>query len=66
MELRRDGNAVPSRQAREVFAELSAKADVQLDRLRAIIRDQLSALNKMIYERQVPVISTKVEEEGGN
>ena len=59
------GNAVPSKQAKEVFAELSAKADVQLDRLRAIIRDQLSALNKMIYERQVPVISTKVEEEGG-
>ena len=58
------GYAVPSKQAREVFADLSAKADVQLDRLKTIIRDQLSALNKMIYERQVPVISTKVEEEG--
>jgi hypothetical protein len=58
------GNAVPSKQAREVFAVLSAKADVQLDRLKAIIRDQLSALNKLVYESQVPVISTKVEEEG--
>jgi hypothetical protein len=58
------GNAVPSKQAREVFAELSAKAEVQLDRLKAIVRDQLSALNKMIYERQVPVISAKTEEEG--
>jgi hypothetical protein len=58
------GNAVPSKQAREVFAELSTKADVQLDRLRDIVRDQLSALNKLIYERQVPVISSKAEEEG--
>jgi photosystem II stability/assembly factor-like uncharacterized protein len=58
------GNTVPSKQAREVFAALSAKADVQLDRLKAIIRDQLSALNKLVYEHQVPVISTKVEEEG--
>jgi hypothetical protein len=57
------GNAVPSKQAREVFADLRAKADLQLERLKAIVRDQLSALNKLIYERQVPVISTKVEEE---
>lgn len=59
------GYAVPTRQAREVFAELSAKADVQLDRLRSIVSDQLSALNKLVYERQVPIINTKVEEEGG-
>jgi photosystem II stability/assembly factor-like uncharacterized protein len=58
------GNAVPSKQATEVFAELSTKADIQLDRLKAIIHDQLSTLNKLIYERQVPVISTKVDEEG--
>jgi hypothetical protein len=58
------GNAVPSKQAREVFAELSAKADVQLDRLKGITRDQLPALNKLIYERQVPVINAKTEEEG--
>jgi photosystem II stability/assembly factor-like uncharacterized protein len=58
------GNAVPSKQAREVFAYLSAKADLQLERLKAIVRDQLSALNKLIYERQVPVISSKTEEEG--
>jgi photosystem II stability/assembly factor-like uncharacterized protein len=57
-----DGYAAPSRQARDVFTELSAKADIQLARLKAIIGDQLSALNKLIYERQVPVISTKVEE----
>lgn len=57
------GNAAPSRQAREVFAELSAKADIQLNKLKAIIGDQLAALNKLIYERQIPVISTKADEE---
>ncbi|HLI93593.1 MAG TPA: hypothetical protein VKU83_08290, partial [Puia sp.] len=58
------GYAVPTRQAREVFAELSARADVQLDRLKSIINDELAALNKLIYERQVPVIGTKPEDEG--
>ncbi|HUB59500.1 MAG TPA: hypothetical protein VL978_02295 [Puia sp.] len=58
------GYGAPTRQAQDVFAELSAKADVQLERLRSVINEQLSALNKSIYEHQVPVISTKVEEEG--
>ncbi len=53
------GNAPPSRQAREVFAELSGQADRQLDRLKVLVQSSLPTLNKMIYERQVPVISIK-------
>jgi photosystem II stability/assembly factor-like uncharacterized protein len=59
-----DGYAPPSRQAREVFAELSGLADLQLNRLKAIEHSDLPVLNKMIYERQVPVISVK--EKGDN
>jgi hypothetical protein len=53
------GNALPSRQAREVFDVLSAQADRQLDRLKTLLQSSLPALNKLIYERQVPVISVK-------
>jgi len=53
------GNAPPSRQAREVFDVLSAQADRQLDRLKTLLQSSLPALNKLIYERQVPVISVK-------
>jgi hypothetical protein len=57
------GNAVPSHQAREVFAGLSAQADSQLARLKEIERTDLPALNKLVYERQVPVISVKDSEQ---
>ena len=53
------GNAPPTRQFREVYATLSAAADVQLDKLNAIIHTQLPALNTLIYEQKVPVISVK-------
>ncbi len=56
------GNAPPNNQFREVYATLSAAADVQLDRLNAIIRTDLPALNNLIYEQKVPVISVKEKE----
>jgi len=55
------GNAPPSQQVQEVFADLSARADRQLDRLKQVVDKGLPAVNKMIYERQVPVISAKNE-----
>jgi photosystem II stability/assembly factor-like uncharacterized protein len=54
-------NAVPSKQVRDVFAELSAKADVQLDKLKDIYRTDIPRLNKLIYQKQVPVIGDKDE-----
>jgi hypothetical protein len=53
------GYNVPSKQAREVFGELSALTDVQLAKLKKIMNDDLPVLNKMIHDRQVPVIGIK-------
>jgi hypothetical protein len=53
------GNVLPSKQVREVFAVLSAQADVQLARLKEIEQSGLPAINKMIYDQKVPVISVK-------
>ena len=55
----RSGNAPPTKQFKEVFATLSAAADVQLEKLNAIIRTELPELNTLIYEQKVPVISVK-------
>ena len=61
-----DGYAPPTRQAREVFADLSAQADRQLDKVKAILHSDLPALNRLIYQQQVPVISVKDNDsEGG-
>lgn len=56
------GNAPPSKQVQEVFATLSAAADVQLDKLREVIRNGLPAINALIYAAKVPVISVKEKE----
>jgi hypothetical protein len=58
-----DGYHPPSRQAREVFADLSARADVQLNRLNDIIHTGITELNKLVYERRVPMISPKESED---
>jgi cell division septum initiation protein DivIVA len=58
-----DGYHAPSRQAREVFADLSTQADVQLNRLNDIIHTGITELNKLVYERQVPMISSKESED---
>ena len=54
-----DGYAAPSRQAHEVFASLSALADVQLEKLKTIVDSGIPALNKLAYQQQIPVISVK-------
>jgi len=54
-----EGYTAPNRQAREVFASLSARTDVQLDRLKNILNTGIPALNKLAYQQQVPVISVK-------
>ncbi|WP_431215798.1 VPS10 domain-containing protein [Puia sp. P3] len=54
-----EGYAAPNRQAREVFASLSARTDAQLDKLKNILNTGIPALNKLAYQQQIPVISVK-------
>jgi methyl-accepting chemotaxis protein len=51
----------PTRQVRDAFAELSAKADEQLAKLRQIMTVDVPKLNDMIREKAVPVIGLKKE-----
>jgi len=56
------GNAPPSKQFREVYATLSAAADLQLDKLKDVVNSGLPALNTLIYEQKIPVIAVKEKE----
>jgi photosystem II stability/assembly factor-like uncharacterized protein len=49
-------DAKPTRQSYEVFEELSAKLQVQLDRLDTIIETEIPAFNAMVSERAVPAV----------
>lgn len=55
------GTVAPSKQVREVFAELSRQTDEQLAKLKKIKDQDIPALNKLIREKAVPVIGLKKE-----
>ena len=50
------GNFPPSKQVKEVYADLAGQADVQLKKLKFIEKNDLPALNDLIHKRTLPVI----------
>ncbi len=53
------GNAAPAKQVKDAYAELSAQADEQLNKLKKIFSDDLPQLNKMIREKELMIIGVK-------
>ena len=51
----------PSKQVIETYADLSAQADIQLSKLKKILSDDVKALNKLINEKQLPIIGESNE-----
>ena len=50
------GNMAPSKQAKDVFAVLATEVDVELAKLKSILDSGLKAFNKMIREKELPVV----------
>jgi len=55
------GNAAPSKQVKEAYAELAALIDDQLNKLKTIMKDDVTKLNQLIHEKTLPVIGVKKE-----
>ena len=53
------GNSAPAKQVKEAFAELGAQTDVQLNKLKKIMDEDLVKFNAMIREKALPVIGVK-------
>ena len=49
-------DAKPTKQARELAAEYSAKIDTQLDTLNALLADELEGFNEMVHRASVPAV----------
>ena len=49
----------PSKQVKEAYTDLSAQADIQLNKLKGIMNNELAQFNKLIHEKQLPVIGVK-------
>ena len=50
------GYNTPSKQVKEAFADLSGQADIQLQKLQKVLKEEVAALNKLINEKQISVI----------
>jgi len=53
------GYGAPSKQALEAFANLSALTDAQLNKFKSVLANEVQAFNKLIYQKQVPVVGIK-------
>ncbi len=53
------GENPPSKQAKETFIDLSNQSDVQLEKLKKVMMNDIPTLNKMILGGQVPLIGVK-------
>ena len=55
------GNMAPSKQVKEVYADLAVQCDEQLSKLKKIIDDDVVKFNQLIREKALPVIGLKKE-----
>ena len=53
------GNTAPAQQGKETFAELSAQTDVQLNKLKQLLEEELPKLNQQIRDKSLPAIGLK-------
>jgi photosystem II stability/assembly factor-like uncharacterized protein len=53
------GNGAPAKQVKDAYTELSGQADVQLNKLKKIMEEDLVKFNQMIREKALPVIGVK-------
>jgi len=55
------GYSAPTRQVKDAYTDLSAKVDVQLNKLKKLMAEDVVQLNQLIREKAVPVIGAKKE-----
>lgn len=53
------GNMAPPKQARDVYAVLAAQCDEQLNKLQAVLKEEVVSFNKLVREKELPVINLK-------
>ncbi len=55
------GNTAPSKQVREVYADLARQCDEQIAKLKKIMDDDLVKFNQLVREKSLPLIGVKKE-----
>ena len=50
------GNMAPSKQAKDVYAELAVQVDAEISTLKGLLESGLKAFNKLVRERELPTV----------
>ena len=53
------GNMAPSKQARDVYAELAVQVDTEMSKLKGILDGGIKAFNKIVREKELPTVVIK-------
>ena len=53
------GNMAPSKQARDVYAELAIQVDAEMSKLKGILDGGIKAFNKLVREKELPTVVIK-------
>ena len=53
------GNMAPSKQARDVYAELAVQVDTEMSKLKGILDGGIKAFNKLVREKELPTVVIK-------
>lgn len=53
------GNGAPSKQVKEVYADISSKIDAEINKFKTVLNTDLPQLNQLIRDKQLPVIGLK-------
>jgi hypothetical protein len=53
------GNMAPSKQARDVYAELAVQVDAEMSKLKGILDGGIKAFNKLVREKELPTVVIK-------
>ena len=53
------GNISPSKQSREVYADIAGQIDTQLNKLKSLKEKEVAAFNELIRQKALPVIGVK-------
>jgi hypothetical protein len=56
------GDTAPTRQAQQVFEELSARVNTQLQQVRELMATDIAAFDKLIREAGIPMIVSVLQE----
>ncbi|MBA2249752.1 MAG: glycosyl hydrolase [Chitinophagaceae bacterium] len=55
------GNYAPTKQVKETYTDLSARADAELNKLKRVMNEDVPRLNQLIRDKKLPVIGVKKE-----